>query len=155
MRNKVFLIKGIYQISEEITFAEFERINADHVVVISALRRPQFLPDDFDLSLSKIEFRVGEILDHWRHIDQEHIVASEYAQVALDHGMDGIRCIEGVSLRVDWFYETIRTIHRQAGHTVVDVETFYKNKEPMVRIGETTHSRDEAIERLKPEGWLG
>lgn len=36
VRNKVILIKGFACVARQITLAEFERINADHVVIICA-----------------------------------------------------------------------------------------------------------------------
>jgi hypothetical protein len=155
MRNKIVLIKGFAHISEEITNAEFERINADHIVVIAALRKPQLLPDKFkSMNLTLIEFGVIEILKHWKEIEQEHLIAAEYAQIVVDHGKEDIKCVEGNSLHVSWFYETIRAIHRQFNQIIIDVEVETGWSDDIrVRIDETLYKKYEAINVLNPDKW--
>jgi hypothetical protein len=157
MRNKIVLIKGFDRISEEITSAEFERINADHVVVMAALRKPQLLPDKFkSMNLMLIELGVIEILKYWKEIEQEHLIAAEYAQIAIEHGKEDIKCVEGNALHVSWFYETIRAIHRQFNQIIIDaeIETGWLDK-TLVRIDETLYTKHEAIDVLNPDKWKG
>jgi len=155
MRNKVVVIKGWANICREVTLAEFERINTDHVVVMCALRRPQFLPTDFKLDLATIELKVREILAYWKTIGQDHHLASEYATVVTDRGGEGVKVVEGESLREPWFYETVRAMHKYFGQTVVEAEVVCGDNGLDVRLGDQTMPRREAIERLRPLPFLG
>lgn len=171
MRNKIVLIKGFANISEGITNAEFERINADHVVVMAALRKPQLLPEKFkmkpdkfrSMNLDSIEYGVIEILKHWKNIEQEHLIAAEYAQIVVEHGKEDVKCVEGNSLHVSWFYETIKAIHRQFNQIIIDaeIETGWLDDikrwsdDIRVRIDEKIYKKHEAIDLLNPDKWKG
>jgi hypothetical protein len=149
MRSKVVLIKGFANISPYITLAPFERINADHVVVMAALRFPQFIPEGlykFQMNLQKLHENVKSILNLWKQENHEHLIAAEYASIAIDHGGDDVRAVEGDSLTVKWFYDTIKNYHRHFGQTVIDCEVF----EGYVEIDEKRLNIEEAIFRLSP-----
>lgn len=125
MREKVILIKGFANISPRITLASFERINADNVVLITALRFPQFIPEhlnDFEPNLSKLQSNLMDLVKAWETEGLQHILSAEYANVVLDRGGKDVRAVEGNSLAAPWFYETIRNYHRYFGQTVVDCE---------------------------------
>jgi len=154
MRNKVVLIKGFANLAPRITLAPYERINADHVVVMAALRFPQFIPEhlyEFQMNLEKIHESVNEILDLWIQEDHTHLVAAEYASVVIDRGGSDVRAVEGKSMSVQWFYDTIRSYHRHFGQTVVDCEIF----EGSLIIDEEQLSIEDAIYRLSPHPSLG
>lgn len=155
MRNKVVLIKGWLNIAREITLAEFERIYADNIVLIAALRRPQFLPPEMGLDPTSLVINCKKIMEHWRIIDQDHFLMSEYASVALDHGSADIKAVEGDSLRVLWFYETVKAIHRHFGQTIIEAEVLFKNEGQFVRIDQEEYPLEEAVKRLKPHPILG
>lgn len=156
VRNKVILIKGFACVARQITLAEFERINADHVVIICALRRPQFLPEGFDLDLSTIELRVGQLLEHWKNIDQTHLLTAEYANVALDHGGSDVRAVEGHCLDVPWFYETVKALHKSFGQHIIEAQiVVHRDSGIGLKIDGHEQPLYEAVERLKPGHFLG
>lgn len=131
MRNKIVLIRGArYTIAPEITIGEYERINADHVVLMTALRRPQLLPSrDLmpDIYYSRginpetILNDVVEILDYWQMGEHTHFLASEYANIAVDHGIANVKVVEGFSLKVSWFYDVVRSFHRNHNQKIIEV----------------------------------
>jgi len=154
MRNKVVLIKGFGNISPKITLSAYERINADHVVLMAALRYPQFLPERFSkfmLDVREISDHVEHILKFWEKEDCGHIASAEYANVVVDRGGKDVRSVEGRSLTIPWFYETIRTYHRHFGQTVIDCELF----DGYMEVDEVRLTTEEAIERLGPHPSLG
>jgi len=154
MRNKVILIKGFANISPRITLAPYERINADHVVVMTALRFPQFIPEhlyNFRMNLEKIHESVNEILNLWMQEDHTHLIAAEYASVVIDRGGSDVRAVEGKSLSVQWFYDTIRNFHKHFGQTIIDCEIFEEN----LIIDKEYLSIEDAICRLSPHSSLG
>lgn len=147
MRRKVILIKGYASIAKSITKAEFERINADHICIIVALRRPQFLPPGFILNLNTIESRISELLDYWRSQEMDHFVSSEYAQTAIEHGGKDVRVVEGNSLQTSWFFETIKTFHRNFGQLIVECEVI-QGRGQRIKIEERYFTFPEAIDYL-------
>lgn len=154
MRNKVVLIKGFGNISPRITLSEFERINADHVVLMAALRYPQFLPEQFCkflLNVQEISDHVEHILKFWEQEDYCHIASAEYANVVVDRGGKDVRSVEGRSLTVPWFYETIRAYHRHFGQTVIDCELF----DGYMEVDDVKMTIEESIARLGPHPSLG
>lgn len=156
MRNKVVVIKGWANICREVTLGEYERVNADHVVTICALRRPQFFPSHIKLDLATIELNVKAILAYWKEIGQDHHLASEYATVVNDRGGETVKVVEGEALREPWFFETVRAMHKFFGQTVVEGEVICGREEGIVvRLGEQEMPRREAIERLRPLPFLG
>jgi hypothetical protein len=154
MRNRVVLIKGFANISPRITLAAFERINADHVVIMAALRFPQLIPEHlygFQMDLQRLDANLENLLKFWEIEGQQHILAAEYANVVIDRGGDDVRAVEGITLRTDWYYQTIRNYHRHFGQMVVDCEIF----KDYVEMDESKCSIDEAITRLMPHPSLG
>lgn len=128
MRHKVVLIKGNINLSRDITLAEFERIDADRVCLITALKRPQLLPNDFDtINLNLLEARSEEMLHHWMVEDQHHFVSSEYAEIAIDRGKNHVKAVEGDCLNIRWFYEMIKAFHKGFGSTIVECKVVRKN----------------------------
>ena len=163
MRNKVIIVRGYGNVAKRITLAEIQRINADHVVVIAALRRPHFLPNYFlrggsvdlqDLALNL--FNCCGILNHWQESKQEYAVLAEYATILEDRG-DEVRVVEGGALRIDWFFEAVKTIHRSKGETVVEMKLSYDwtSDEFHVTMDDWSGSLPDAIEMLKPNPNLG
>ena len=153
-RSKVVLIKGFADISPKITLGAYERINADHVVLMAALRFPQSIPDcfcKFQMDVKEINENVETILKFWEQEDNCHIVSAEYANIVIDRVGKDVRSVEGRALTVPWFYETIRNYHRHFGQVVIDCEVFNE----YVEIDEERLSMEEAIRRLQPHPSLG
>ncbi len=130
MRSKVVLVKGFANLSPRITMAPFERINADDVVAIVALRYPEFVPEhlyQFQMNSQNIQAFIPEILDHWRFEDISYFLATEYANIfnyRSDVGLNlcEIKSVEGVSLKTPWFYECVKAYHRNFGQSIVECE---------------------------------
>lgn len=155
MRNKVVLIKGYAGVSKKITMGEFERINADHIVLIAALRRPQFSPEGFDDPSRVVNFP-KEVLSHWRSLDREHFVIAEYANMITDRGGENIKAVEGVSLELDWFYEAVKAFHRNMKVKVVECRLILdENPCLQMTIDGQRYTMADAIERLRPNPNLG
>lgn len=166
MRNKVVLIKGMANVAPQITLAAFERINADHVVLIAALRRPQYLPDrrtinkddkfpeGFEMDPTTLLMQAKLLLEHWHSHDCEHIVTSEYADMLCQQ--EDVRVVEGVSLEVPWFYETIKAFHKNRQQKVVEAQIVMSLDDGMrLVVDGQDMSLPEAIERLRPSPDLG
>lgn len=156
MRNKTIVVRGFADVGRKITIAEFERINADLVVVITALRKPQFIPRDpgeDDVGwLVWIRSHTVQIAEHLRSIDQDHFLTAEYASVMLDHGACDVKVVEGECLRVGWFFEVVRAFHKQSG-VVVEAEVL--GQRAALRIDQAVYPMPEAVERLRPFQTLG
>jgi hypothetical protein len=157
MRNKIILVRGYCSVGKKATVAEFERIQADHAVIITALRRKRYLPPGFNLNALMEGRYTKDLLEHWRAIEMDHMLVAEYADMVIDQGRDQIKVVEGNALTVQWFYESVRAIHKQHGQSVVDVEVLWKGKNNCVSlvIEGKEFPYDEGIERLKPESCLG
>ena len=158
-RNKVVLIKGWAKLAPEITLGEYERINADYVALITALRYPQLLPDEysgFEADPTSMYTNIKDIINNWALQEMEHVLAGEYANYVVDRGGEKVRAVEGISLEINWFYDTIRNYHRHFGQSVVDCEVVYHREEGVrILIDEKPYTRDEAIKRLQPLPNLG
>jgi hypothetical protein len=109
----------------------------------------------FALDLSNIETKTKALLEYWKNIEQDHHLASEYATVAIDHGSEVVKIVEGESLQIPWFYETVRAMHKYFGQTIVEAEVIYGRDGLWVRIDGQEMTRQQAIERLKPHHYLG
>jgi len=144
MRTKIMLIKGFAGIAKKITMAEFERINADNVVLIAALRRPQFTPPNLENPARMLE-AVEEVLAYWKRIEMQHLLCAEYANMLIDRE-EIVKVVEGNSLKVDWFYDSVKAIHKNMDQKIVEAEVkgFY-----LLFEGQEL-KLEEAIERLKP-----
>jgi hypothetical protein len=163
MRSKVAIIRGFNNISPHITVAPVERINADNVVLITALKYPQTLPErwaEFTFDPTSLLVYIKEIMEFWSTHDNEHLVTAEYASVAIDRIGKTIRAVEGESLEVDWFYDTVRNYHRHFGQTVIDC-VFEIESDPNVPLTKrliidgVEFTLEDGIERLKPCDTLG
>lgn len=158
-RNKVVLIKGWAKLAPEITLGEYERVNADYVALITALRYPQLLPEEysgFEADPTSMYTDIKKIINNWALHEMEHVLAGEYANYAVDRGGEKIRAVEGISLEIDWFYDTVRNYHRHFGQTVIDCEVVYHREEGVkILIDDKAYSREEAIKRLQPLPNLG
>lgn len=160
MRKKVVLIRGYADIANRITLAPFERINANSVVLIMALKYPQLLPDHiskFNPDIINIQnyIETGFLLRHWQNEGHDHLLAAEYANIVLDRGIDSVRCVEGAALHTDWFYETVRNIHRNADHTLIEGTVLFGLPLTMIDLGERRMPIHEFIEWTKPHPELG
>lgn len=162
-RNKVVIIKGFGNISPQITVAPIERINADNVVLMSALRYPQTLPEEwakFQLNPTSLLCHLDEVLEFWKLHNNEHLVAAEYANIAVDRVGATIKSVEGESLETDWFYDTVRNYHRHFGQTVVDCvfEIESNPNVPLTKhliVDDVRFTLEDGIDRLKPHDTLG
>ena len=150
MRNKVILIRAFAHISPEITSAAFERMNADHILIMTALRWPQYMPDPwnkFTISTTSCVLNTKPILEHLRSEGNEHCLLAQYADIATERGLDSIRVVEGEVLRIDWFYETVKNYHKAYGQTVCVCELSLGD-DIMFKIDDVLFTRNELIERL-------
>lgn len=165
MRSKVVLIKGWAGAAPRITLSAYERINADYVALMAALRYPQLLPEEyggFETDPTTLYHNLKAVLDHWNLVEQKHILAAEYANVAVDRGQHSVKAVEGDTLEVDWYYDTVRNYHRHFGQTVVDCEFVYIPKRwahdrdcKFMKIDDKMYPLEEAIELLQPHQMLG
>lgn len=168
MRNKIVLIKGHANIAPQITLGEYERINADHIALIVALKRPQFLPPrtvinphdtaptGYELDPTCLLINVKKLLEHWKLIEQDHLLASEYAAAVVDIGQDSIRAVEGECLKVSWFFELVKHFHKTHNHKVVETEILSDHpKGVRLVIGNRDYPVKEAVELLRPNPQLG
>jgi hypothetical protein len=154
VKNKVIVIKGWANIAREVTLGEFERINADHVALICAIRRPQLLPGDIIPEPQEINSKLSEILQHWKSIEVDHLLVYEYASFASERR--DVRVIEGECLRTPWFFETVRSLHKFEGSSVVEGDITFEENGIRIKIGEQEFSRNEAINYLRlPPPFLG
>ena len=152
MRNKIVLIKGDANISHKITLAQFERINADAVVFITALKYPQFMPEiEPRLDLARLQTRIKEIMDYWMSIDQCFTLFTEYASVVRTTGINSIKCVEGTSLTVPWFYDAVKALHRNSNQIIVECDVYGE----FADINNVRMTVEEAISRLGPNSSLG
>lgn len=157
MRDKVILVKGNDGFATQITIAPFERIVADHVVLIVGLKYPQCLPEGYydgkTLDPNRILEHAADIVRYWAGAEQEHLISAEYASMVLDYGRRCVKAVEGNCLFVPWFFETLRVLHRNLGHQVVEVEIIPNSDN--VLIDGVSSTRDEALTKMKPASWLG
>ena len=154
MRSKIVLVKGWGPISPEITRGEYERINADYVVLITALRYPPTLPDEFsgfESDPTVMLCNVVQILEYWAEFDQQHLIAAEYANIITGRSRHEIKAVEGDSLKVQWFYDTVRNYHRHFNQYVIDTEIIWTEGSKRLIVDEETLLYEEAIQRLKPQ----
>ena len=158
MRSKIVLIKGWGPISPKITLGEYERINADYVVLITALKYPPTLPDEFsgfETDPTAMLCNVEKILGHWAEFDQQHLVAAEYANIITGRSRHEIKAVEGDSLQTDWFYDTVRNYHRFFNQHVIGTEIVWTEGHKRIIIEGKTLLLEEAIQKLKPLPYLG
>lgn len=149
MRNKVFLIRGCANLAPKITLAEFERINADHICLIAGLRRPHTLPET--INSAQLLDSLMDVLEHWFLHNTDHHLKSEYADVALEHGGEDIKVVEGECLRFTKFFDFVESVHKSFGQRVIDCEV---TKEA-IRMGHSYYTVYEFIELVKPDSKLG
>ena len=158
MRSKIYLIKGWGPISPKITLGEYERINADYIVLITALKYPPTLPEEysgFESDPTTIYTDLKRIVNHWAEHGQEHLVAAEYASIITGRSRTEIKSVEGESLQIDWLYDTIRNYHKLFNQHVIDMEIMWVDGKKKLIVEDQILELDEAIERLKPLPFLG
>lgn len=154
MRSKVVLIKGWAKLAPQITLGEYERINADYVALITALKYPSTLPDEyaaFESDPTTMYTDIKRILNHWAIEEQEYLLAAEYANIVTGRSGHEIKAVEGTSLEIDWWYDTVRNYHRHFGQTVIDAEVSYVQHEEgglRVIIDNRNMSIEDAVESL-------
>lgn len=158
MRSKIVLIKGWGPVAPEITLGEYDRINADYVVLITALKYPSTLPEEysgFESDPTTMYTNIKQILGYWAEYEQEHLVAAEYAGIITGRSRHEIKAVEGESLQIDWFYDTVRNYHKHFNQYVIDAEIIWTEGHKRMIIDGVTHLLEEAIEMLKPPQNLG
>jgi hypothetical protein len=158
MRSKIVLIKGWGPISPEITLGEYDRINADYVVLITALKYPATLPEEFsgfESDPTEMYTNVEKILGYWAEYEQEYLIAAEYAGIITGRSRHEIKAVEGESLQTEWFYDTVRKYHRHFNQYVIDTEVVWTEGHKRVIIDGKSHLLEEAIQMLKPPAYLG
>ena len=159
IRNKLILIKGNQHLAERITKADFERVNVDRIVLIVALKYPSLSSHVYESAiLTNREDEIKEVLN-CLYGENDYLLAVEYTNMYNDH-LNEIKVVEGTALEVDWFHDMIKTIHKNAGMKIVEVEPYF-NPECMPnhvsgwKIDGFTHSVTEALELLNPRPELG
>jgi len=152
-RSKIFLIKGQYNIAQKITLGEYARINVDHIVLITAIRFPQYLSNP--MTPDEILNDPDRVLEDFDIDDQRHLIAAEYANMVVDRGH--IEAVEGRSMDVEWLYNTIRAYHKNCGQSVVDIEGLPRRGGTPVKmiIDGVAHTWQEGLERLESQPSLG
>ena len=134
-RQKVIFINGFPDVgkttlSKQITSAPHERVNTDHVAIITALKYPQILPTDMDVDdLSEIEItlsilrkQIHKFLHHLKNVDAQNYMISEYVNFVTGRDWDSVKVIEGYALEKPWFKSTINLIHKNHNHRIVEVD---------------------------------
>lgn len=161
VRSKIVLIKGWAKLAPRITLGEYERINADYVALITALKYPSTLPDEysaFESDPTTMYTDIKRILNNWAINEQEYMLAAEYANIVTGRNNHEIKAVEGVSLEVDWWYDTVRNYHRHFGQTVIDTEVIYHSEAPgglrLLMHGKEMLIED-AVDALRPYPFLG
>jgi hypothetical protein len=155
MKNKIIIVKGNACLSEHITLAEFERINADYAVIITALRKPQFVPSEISLPHGLFYGEVSNLLKHWRTIEQDHLLISEYASIAIDRDRGDVKVVEGTSLETPWFFETVKALHKQFGQQIIELDVIHDTPNIKLRMNGKIYYHKEIVEMFKPESFLG
>lgn len=158
MRSKIVLIKGWGPLAPEITLGEYERINADYIVLITALKYPSTLPEEyagFEADPTTMYHNTEQILGYWAEFGQEHLIAAEYASIITGRSRHEIKAVEGDSLKMEWFYDTVRNYHKLFNQHVIDTEIVWTQGHRRVLIENQSILLEEAIERLKPRPYLG
>jgi hypothetical protein len=158
MRSKIVLIKGWGPVAPEITLGEYDRINADYVVLMTALKYPSTLPDEysgFEADVRAMYANVEQILGYWAEYDQEHLIAAEYAGIITGRSRHEIKAVEGNSMRMEWFYDTVRNYHKHFNQNVIDAEIIWTEGHKRMIIDGKSHLLEEAIQMLKPLPYLG
>jgi len=145
LRNEIILIQGQYKIAELTTLIGYSRINTDRIVLITALRFPQFLPDSLDpTNPNQLLDNIIEVLEHFAHLEQTFLIYAEYANSIVDRGKN-IQVVEGASMNIPWLYNVVRMFHKNLGQTVVNVKIETKK----IYINEVAHSWETGLSLLK------
>ena len=98
---------------------------------------------------------VEQILGYWAELNQEHLVAAEYANIITGRHRHEIRAVEGISLQSEWFYDTVRNYHKHFSQYVIDTEIIWTKGHKRMIIDGKSHLLEEAIQMLKPLPNLG
>ena len=152
MRDKVVLAKGS-NLGKDITLAPFQRIDIDHIVLGLALRLPHLLPHDISMDLvleDMLHIREfsQQFVNHLRQIEQDHKILADYVQAVEERGWENVKVVEGKTLSIDWFYTTIKSMHKARKHGVIEVMVYSES----VMIDGTQHDIEEGISILS-QGW--
>lgn len=147
-RSKIFLIKGQYNIAQEITLAECARINVDNIVLITALKYPQFLSES--MTPSEILESIIRVVEDFDIDDQRHRIVAEYASMFVDRGYNIVKAVEGTAMRVEWFYNTIKAYHKNCGQSVVDISRTNGNQ---MKIDGVCHDWESGLAMLEERSW--
>lgn len=136
-RNRVLLIRGTLpsdrkNISKQLTRAPYERLNLDHLVLSIVLRYPHLIPPEMDSEILSesdtiiaVSRNLEKFLEHFVSTFDSSLIISEYASVASDR--QEVKLVEGVSLEYDWIYHPVKTLHKQWGQVVMDVQLTAQN----------------------------
>ena len=155
MRHKIILIRGSLNLSRKITIGEYERINADHVLLMTSLKHSYLIPNELfvkldDFQIQDIPQQINDSLRCLKQENSEHLLFAEYADFVLNHRIN-VKAVEGHSLCCDWFYETVRSYHKSQGHTVITCESTNFG----IEIDGEFISTEAVIDRLSGPEWLG
>lgn len=157
MRNKVILIKGNCNIGNQITIARHQRLDADRIALIIALRSAELLPLWMADSASPDEMlkHIRQIVQQWSDERPQHALGAEYAASVVERGAENLKVVEGESLHIGWYYETAKTIHRNLGCTIIEAEIQQSSTSIRIRLDGFDLTVKEFVEKFKPVSWLG
>lgn len=146
IKNKVILVHGQRHITESI---DNTTINADYVVLITALRFPHFIPAGLGSNPNELLDHVIDVLEHFAYLNQRFLISLEYANAIVDRKRN-VQIVEGQSMNVSWFYNIIRAFHKNMGQTIVEVKT----EADRMHINEVLHSWEAGLNLLRCQSLL-
>ncbi|MGE0569395.1 MAG: hypothetical protein AB7O73_15755 [Bacteroidia bacterium] len=156
------LIRGRGNLSPNITSGEYERLNVENVFLTAAVKYPTYLPHEeygFELNFESIVAKSSSIMDYWRKNGYEGVILSEYidhiqAKTMLSpeskNGSPSIKCIEGEPLENDWFFNSVKAIHKNYGQSVIECKVIYNNSGRFVVIDHDMLTFETFTHRFKP-----
>jgi hypothetical protein len=162
-RQKVIFINGFPDVgkttlSKQITSVPNERVNTDHVAIITALKYPQILPLDMDVDdLSEIEItlsilrkQIHKFLRHLKSIDAQNYIISEYVSFITDRDWGAVKVIEGYALEKPWFKSTVNLIHKNHNHRIIEVDLIKNSDDSrFMIIDDVKYTWDDGTEHLQ------
>ncbi len=144
LRNKIILVQGQRRIAQLIA-TECDRIDADRIILITALRFPEFLPVSLTaVNPNQILDNVIDVLTNFSRLDHDFLISAEYANAVMDRDKN-ILAVDGESMNTSWFYQTIRSIHKSLGQIIVEVRT----EQEQIFVNDVAHPWEEGLELLR------
>ena len=151
LRNKIILVQGKHLIAKRITSSELSQINIDRIILITALRYPEYLPPKLDpMNPNKLLEEIEDVFLEFQYLERGFLVSAEYAE-ALVQRREEIQIVEGMTMNLPWIYDMIRTLHKNLGQSIIDVLT----GEEHIRINNVVYPWEEGLNWLKIQPSFG